>query len=254
MFEQNFTAEQIDRELQRKGSPSFSDSNINHQLSNNKLTSNLDEPVLEYLGSLLEKTSSLLENQVLFRAEIDSLRQELTNLRQEKSKVEVEYLDKISALEKDLENLRAEKAEIIKAILDEARSEAGHKKEIQPSKAFLSLPLVIRNSRDEFLGLGGKAERFSLEAFLNLIENNEQGQKEVRLHWSKEGPCWILEIFLTNKNTTERHQHLLELRQVVTPNHNNVIEVTSMLCDSKPVPREILLALCRKIKENLKQN
>lgn len=251
MFEQNWTAEQIEQELQNKLGQSGDDKSY-EQLINNNSTNIASDPLLKHLNNLLERTASLLENQALFRAEIDSLRLELDTLRQEKRQVEQHYLQKIAALENDLDELRQEKAEMLRAILEQSARPGPDSDQVSPPEVLLSLPLVLKTSADHYLGVGGKGQVFSLRKFLELIENNDQGNKTVRLSWSKDGPRWLLEISILNKDSLERHQHAMELRQTITPNHNNVIELSQMVSDGNTVPQEILLALFRKIKEELK--
>ncbi len=245
MFENNWSAEEIEQSLAGR----FGHVGHGAQVSRPPRGGNGhgQDTVLEGLAGFMDKMSGLLENQALFRAEIDSLRGEIVQLRRERGEVEAHYQQRISQLEEEVRALREERAGMLQELLEQMNQACGP--HTAPPKMFLDLPLVIRKDDDQYLGVSGKTRHFSLNEFIRIIEKNGNTRKSIALAWLRESGYWVLTINTYDMETGQKHEHVLHVRQTVTPNHNNVVELTSLRIDDNPVPEPFLLVLLRKIKD-----
>ena len=244
MFENNYSAEQIERELSLHVDSASGGGMYEQQENNGRSPTGTALPELR---AALGAVSGILENQALFRAEIDSLRREIVDLKREKQSMQEQHREKIGLLEKELDCLRRERAEMVRMLLDEIHGAPGDK--TTPPGPLLAMPLVIRSRCDEYLGVAGKGKHFSLGDFLVLIEKNGCNHRTVTTNWGREESRWRLSVVTWDPERAERHEHLLVVEQTVTPSHNNVVELTGLTIDGTEVPHQFLLVLFRKIRD-----
>ncbi len=202
-------------------------------------------PVRE-MAQVIDKMSDLLETQGLFRAEIDSLRREVLQLRSERTELDQRYTRQVASMQEELRILREERARMLQELLEYINSAGAH---AAPPEAFARLPLVIRKNDAEFLGVAAKGGHFSLREFIRIIERNGSTRKSVALAWRREPGIWVLTINTFDLDMGHKHEHVLHLRQTVTPSQNNVVELTHLCIDGQAVPEPFLLVLLRKIKD-----
>lgn len=240
MFESNWSAEEIEQALARKFGAA-------HDVGPDFAAPEQEERPLQELAGVIDKMSDLLENQSLFRAEIDSLRGEVAQLRQERDELEQRYRQRVEELQAEIEQLRQERAKMMQDLLEQMNQAGGPHTE--PPEVFTKLPLVIKKGDNEFLGVAGKTRHFSLNEFVRIIERNGNTRKSVALAWRREPGQWVLTINTYDLESGVKHEHVLCVRQTVTPNQNNVVELTALSIDGNPVPEPFLLVLLRKIKD-----
>lgn len=244
MFENNWSAEQIEQNLQQGRGAFFASANGEQIMDPPR--NGPSSPVVNELATVLDKMSGVLEAQNLLRSEVDSLRGEVVGLKRERAALEERYKKKIASLEQEVEKLRSERAELIEQFFEQLRNEKGT---AAPPRAFLGLPLVIKTEQQEFLGVAGKTKHFSLQEFVRIIEQNAGRNKTVTLNWKAKRNTWILTIKTKDALARKQHEHILEVIQTVTPSKNKVAQITSLIIDGNPVPDPFLLVLFRKIKD-----
>ncbi len=245
MFDNNWSAERIERELARKGTAVFQGAFFDEEDHEEAFAH--PGGVARELTGVLEKLSDLLENQALFRGEIDSLRREVELLRREKAELETGAQGRIDALESEIQALRKERAELFDRIMEHL--DQGAANGLTPPESFLGLPLVIRTEQNEYLGVAGKTRHFSLKEFIRIIERNIDARKDIQMQWTRRGTAWQLRISTKDKDSRAHHEHLLEVAQTLTPSGNTVTRLTNLTIDGNPVPEPFLLVLFRKIKD-----
>lgn len=249
MFDKNWSAEQIEATLARQFHAALHPSGLDETLERDR------EPAPEFVHSMsgvLEKVSSLLENQSLFRAEIDSLRLEVAALKQEKQDLEAMHKSTIARLEAQISDLEREKSDLLRRIMDRLDMEPHAGSQEAPPAAFLNLPLVIRNEQGEYLGVAGKTGHFSLREFLAIIRNGDSA-KRLDMAWQPAGQAWILRLATRKTATKESHEHEMELAETLTPSGNRVIRLQRLVIDGNTVPEPFLLMLFRKIKDGFEE-
>jgi len=248
MFDKNWSTEQIEESLTRGFAKAYKPMRFDEQLDNmSGRAMPASAAMMHELTGALDKISSLLQNQTLFRAEIDSLRQEIVLLKNEKLDLEDRYKQRIVVMETELEKLRFERADIIEQVLE--RMHRGKGAKIVPPEVFLSLPLVIKSGQDEYLGVAGKTKHFNLKEFLSIIHKNATSGKALSMAWGQEGQNWILTVLTRDHKSNNEHEHIIEVVQTVTPSKNSVVQLTNLTIDGNPVPEPFLLVLFRKIKD-----
>lgn len=241
MFESNWSADEIEQALSQKFGAVQGVAAEFHARDAGR------ERPLDELAGVIDKMSDVLENQSLFRAEIDSLRNEVGQLRQERDELEQRYRQRVEQLEAEIEKLRHERAQMMQELLEQMNQAGGPHTE--PPEAFTKLPLVIKKGENEYLGVAGKTRHFSLSEFVRIIERNDGTRKNVALAWRREPGHWVLTINTYDLGSGVKHEHVLYVRQTVTPNQNNVVELTGLSIDGNAVPEPFLLVLLRKIKD-----
>lgn len=242
MFESNWSADEIEQVLAQKFGKANGVAAPGHAPEGPE-----PQRPLEELAGVIEKMSGLFENQSLFRAEIDHLREELRQLRKEREELEKRYQERVESLEGEIRTLRLERAQMMQDLLEQMNHAGGP--HTAPPEAFTKLPLVIKKGEDEYLGVAGKTKHFSLAEFVRIIEHNGNTRKSVALAWRREPGQWVLTINTYDLESSVKHEHVLCVRQTVTPNHNNVVELTGLSIDGDAVPEPFLLVLLRKIKD-----
>lgn len=231
MFENNWSAEQIERELALRFNGVFEGGPAPG-----------GEPAagaetVRQFASALEKMSDLLENQSLFRSEIRSLRDEVAQLRRERAEAETAWQERVRDLERQLEDLRR------------GAGEGGSALEFPPSE-HLERPLVIRSSQGEYLGVMSRDNRpFSLQDFIGLMERRMARGQSVALTWRRQGLQWELSVSAPAEDGRER-RILLVTARTVTPSNNVVTQIVRLSVDGQTAPDSLLVGLFKQIKES----
>lgn len=232
MFNDNWSTEQIERELALKFSVL-----LNDQQSEQYFDQSPSKMGLQELAGVLARMSDVLDNQSLFRSEIRSLRDEVAALRAEREAEAGRQKESVRALREEVASLRRR------------LSGKGEGTSIDfPSAEFLSSPLVIR-SGGEFLGVQGKGRKhFSLEAFVQLIERKESGSVAVETSWKRQDGHWVLVVRTDDRESGKEQNIILVARKTVTPSRNTVTEIIRLNIDGNDAPDALLLTLFRQLK------
>ncbi|MBI9080655.1 MAG: MerR family transcriptional regulator [Pseudodesulfovibrio sp.] len=232
MFNDNWSTEQIERELALKFSSLMTD-----QQSDQSFDQRLSREDVQGLAGVLSKMSDVLENQSLFRSEIRSLRDEVAELRRERRDSERLQREFVEGFEKDIASLKRRISS----------KESGGIIDFPPAE-FLSSPLVIC-SDGEYLGVQGKGKKhFSLEDFVQLIERKMSDFMLVETSWKCHSGHWIL-VVRTEDSAKKREQNIvLVAKKTITPNRNTVTEIIRLNIDGNDAPDALLLTLFRQLK------
>lgn len=236
MFNDNWSTEQIERELALKFSTLMNDQQYDQSNDQSAASVGADSFARE-VGSVLSKMSDVLQNQSLFRSEIRSLRDEVSALRQERRESEKASAEKIEALEQEMALLRQR--------LSGRRQGGGID---FPPEEFLASPLVIC-SEGEYLGVQGKGKKhFSLKDFVLLIERKVSASMAVETSWKRQNGHWVL-VIRTEDSRKKREQNVvLVAKKTVTPSRNVVTEIIRLNIDGNDAPDALLLTLFRQLK------
>lgn len=240
MFNDNWSTEQIEKELALKFSLLMNDQSsgrcVDQRTASVKI-SDVTDALPREVGSVLSKMSDVLDNQSLFRSEIRSLRDEVAGLRKERREAEEEYARRVEGLEREVVELRRRL---------KRQSPSG---EINfPPAEFLSSPLVIC-SNGEYLGVQGKGQKvFSLEDFVLLIERKVSDSMNVDTAWKRQNGHWVLVIRTTDGNSGREQSIVLVAQETITPSGNTVTEIIRLNVDGNDAPDVLLLTLFRQLK------
>lgn len=113
---------------------------------------------------------------------------------------------------------------------------------------FLHLPVVLRSSRGEYLGLTGRTgQPFSL-AELEHYLGQRPDLKPMNEIWKGASDQWTLNLHSPDSDTG---WHSFHFTRTQTPKGNHVALLTRLDLDSKPVTEAFLQAFFRQIKEAL---
>jgi len=236
MFNDNWSTEQIERELALKFSLLMADQRADQSVDQS-VDVGLSDGLNQEIGSVLSKMADVLDNQSLFRSEIRSLRDEVAELRKERVESEDRHVERMQVLEQEVFELRRR----VKAKL--ASSEIDF-----PPAEFLSSPLVIR-SGSEFLGVQGKGKKhFSLEAFVQLIERKMSDSMDVDTSWKCQNGHWVLVLHTVDTEQAREQDVVLVSKKTVTPSGNTVTEIIRLNIDGNDAPDALLLTLFRQLK------
>ncbi|WP_247648369.1 MerR family transcriptional regulator [Pseudodesulfovibrio sp. zrk46] len=236
MFNDNWSTDQIERELALKFSLLMNDQQA-EQSFEQSVAEGATEGLAREISGVLSKVSEALEDQSLFRSEIRSLRDEVALLRKERHDAEVRYEERIDFLERELSVVRRRVS---------GRFASG---EIDfPSDEFLSSPLVIC-SDGEYLGVQGKGRNhFSLKDFVQLIERKVSDSVAVETSWKHQDDNWVL-VVRTDDSAEGRGQDIvLVAKTTVTPSNNKVTEIVRLNIDGNDAPDALLLTLFRQLR------
>ena len=236
MFNDNWSTEQIERELALKFSVLMNDQQPDQSFEQSG-GSAVSESLAREIGGVLSKMSDVLENQSLFRSEIRSLRDEVADLRKERRQSEKRHAERVDVLEQEIASLRRR--------LSDKSSDSGID---FPPAEFLSSPLVIC-SDGEYLGVQGKGRsHFSLKDFVQLIERKMSDAMAVETSWKRQGEHWVL-VVRTEDNAKGRDQDIvLVAKKTVTPSRNTVTEIIRLNIDGNDAPDALLLTLFRQLR------
>lgn len=240
MFNDNWSTEQIERELALKFSLLMADQQLDQtsgRSDGRPLGVGVSEGLSQEIGSVLSKMADVLDNQSLFRSEIRSLRDEVAGLRKERAESESRHVERVHVLEQEILELRRRvKAKLASGGID------------FPPADFLSSPLVIR-SGCEFLGVQGKGQKhFSLEAFVQLIERKVSDSLDVDTSWKRQDGHWVLVIRTVDTERVREQDVVLVSKKTVTPSGNTVTEIIRLNIDGNDAPDALLLTLFRQLK------
>lgn len=232
MFNDNWSTEQIERELALKFSALMND-----QQSDQSIDQRVASGEFQGIAGVLSKMSDVLENQSLFRSEIRSLRDEVADLRRERKEAESRYGEQVSSLEKEITQLK-------RRVVGGAQ---GGSIDFPPAE-FLASPLVIA-SEGEYLGVQGKGKKhFSLKDFVLLIERKMSDAMAVETSWKRQNGHWVL-VVRTEDSAKGREQNIvLVAKKTVTPSKNTVTEIIRLNIDGNDAPDALLLTLFRQLK------
>ena len=232
MFNDNWSTEQIERELALKFSMLMND-----QQHDQSFDQRFSQKEVQGLAGVLSKMSDVLENQSLFRSEIRSLRDEVAELRRERKESELSQEERVAGLEKEVSFLRSR-------MFGET---SGGGIDFPPAK-FLASPLVIC-SEGEYLGVQGRGRKhFSLEDFVHLIERKVSESMKVETSWKRQSGHWVL-VIRTEDSVKEREQSVvLVAKKTITPSKNTVTEIIRLNIDGNDAPDALLLTLFRQLK------
>lgn len=232
MFNDNWSTEQIERELALKFSVL-----LNDQQSDQSFEQSLSEQGVPGLAAVLSRMTDALDNQSLFRSEIRTLRDEVAALREEREKESRRQREVVEELRKEVASLRKR--------LSGKTSGGGID---FPPADFLASPLVIA-SGGEYLGVQGKGKKpFSLGDFVKLIERKESDGVTLETSWKRQDGHWVL-LVRTEDSAKGREQNIvLVARKTVTPNRNTVTEIIRLNIDGNDAPDALLLTLFRQLK------
>lgn len=240
MFKDNWSTEQIERELALKFSLLMSDQQSDQSFDqpfDQSASGGVSSGLAREIGGVLSKMSDVLDNQSLFRSEIRSLRDEVAGLRQERKEAEQRHVERVAVLEQELYELRR---------MVKAKPSSG---DIAfPPEEFLSSPLVIR-SDGEFLGVHGKGRsHFSLKDFVQLIERKMADSMEVETSWKRQDGHWVLVIHTMDGAKGREQDIVLVSKKTVTPSGNTVTEIIRLNIDGNDAPDALLLTLFRQLR------
>lgn len=236
MFNDNWSTDQIEKELALKFSMLMNDQQLDQQNEQSSAAGGADSFARE-VGAVLAKMSDVLQNQSLFESEIRSLRDEVAVLRQERKEAEKAHAKRVDVLESEIATLRRRLS---------ARP-GGGKIDFPPAE-FLASPLVIC-SEGEYLGVQGKGRKhFSLKDFVHLIERKVSDCMTVETSWKRQNGHWVL-VIRTEDNGKKREQNVvLVAKKTVTPSRNVVTEIIRLNIDGNDAPDALLLTLFRQLK------
>lgn len=236
MFADNWSTEQIERELALKFSLLMTDQQSDQSFDQSTRGA-VSEGLARELGGVLSKMSDVLENQSLFRSEIRSLRDEVAELRREREKSEELHHERVAVLEQELASLRR----TLKGGAESAGIDF-------PSAEFLSSPLVIC-SDGEYLGVQGKGRKhFSLEDFVQLIERKMSDSLVVETSWKRQNGHWVLAVRTDDSEKGREQDIVLVAKKTVTPSKNTVTEIIRLNIDGNDAPDALLLTLFRQLR------
>ncbi len=235
MFNDNWSAEQIEQELALKFSVLIDDQQADQSY---------DQPVADQsvhgLSSVLSKVADALDNQSLFRSEIRSLRDEVAALREEREKESRRQKEVVDGLKKEVASLRRKLS----------GGKGGGGIDFPPAE-FLSSPLVIA-SCGEFLGVQGKGKKhFSLADFVQLIERKQSDDVSVETSWKRQDGHWVLVVHTEDAAKGRDQDIVLVARKTITPSRNTVTEIIRLNIDGNDAPDALLLTLFRQLRSVL---
>lgn len=232
MFNDNWSAEQIEQELALKFS-----SLLNDQQSDQSFDQDPDGRHIHGLTGVLARMSDALDNQSLFQSEIRSLRDEVEALRREREEESRRQKEVADELRKEVASLR-----------ERLSTKPDHGAIDFPPAEFLASPLVIA-SDGEYLGVQGKGRKhFSLEDFVQLIERKESDVVAVDTSWKQQDGHWVLRVRTEDAAKGREQNIILVARKTVTPNRNVVTEIIRLNIDGNDAPDALLLTLFRQLK------
>jgi len=232
MFNDNWSTEQIERELALKFSMLMTDQQSDQLFEQ----SGPSKEVVELAG-VLSRMSDVLDNQSLFRSEIRSLRDEVASLREER-------VGRDRLQREEIESLRVEVVNLKRRL---SGRETGGGIDFPPA-GFLASPLVIA-SGGEFLGVQGKGKKaFSLEDFVHLIERKESDYVGVETSWRQQDGHWVLVVQTQDVESGREQNIILVAKKTVTPSKNVVTEIIRLNIDGNDAPDALLLTLFRQLR------
>lgn len=232
MFNDNWSTEQIERELALKFGVLMND-----QQPDQSFEQPASQQGIQELAGVLSRMSDALDNQSLFRSEIRSLRDEVEALRAEREAEAVRQKEAVKTLQDEIASLKRR--------LSGKDADGGID---FPPAEFLSGPLVIE-SGGEYLGVQGKGRKhFSLEDFVQLIERKESATVSVGTSWKRQDGHWVLAVRIEDREGGREQNIVLVAKKTVTPSRNTVTEIIRLNIDGNDAPDALLLTLFRQLR------
>ncbi len=231
MFENNWSAEQIEQELSAVG-PDVADNSLVKAVSGDSTPGN---------GVVV---TDILDSQNLFRDEIRALVKEVAGLKKERLESDGLHGRAIENLNRELAALRQENERLVKqlAAKNEMQSAA-----VFPPDDLLASPLVFRNDKDEYRGVLGKTKkRFTLRDFLGLIDPGE-AESGVEMSWGRESDRWVL-MFTSPGENGNGQKIVMVVGLVVTPRKNKVARIVRLSINGGDVPDALLPGLFKQVR------
>lgn len=119
---------------------------------------------------------------------------------------------------------------------------------LRPPETLLALPVVVRSSGGDFLGVSGRDARpCTLERFEAFLLRRAGHMGLAQVSWSHGGGEWTLELV----SQGQRHEH--HFQRAVTPRGNEVARFASLSVNGRPASEAALQAFLRQVKESLPQ-
>lgn len=200
------------------------------------------------VSKLLERVSGLLDDQILYRREIDSLRDELSGLRKELTRREAAHEQGARAMETELAVLREENSRL--SLYVEKHIRQGNPLHSKPSEAFLDLPLVIRSGRGEYLGVAAPSKgAFTPKGLVSLIQKSASAARTVDMGWDRDQDHWILKVLTTDPGTGREQALVFMLLETRTPHGNLVARLAYLIVDGNEVPDDYLLGFFKQLRD-----
>ena len=247
MYSNDWSTEQIEKEISLKFSKILADQNTDQSIgqSENRYSGCSGDAGGRLVGMdvLLARLTDSLENQTLFRSEIRSLRDEVSELRRERVEERRTFREQIAVLENEMSGLRTELSR---------RRGLGDGIDFPPS-SYLEQPLVI-SSNGKYLGVQGQGHSpFSLKDFIGLIENNASGQSVVETSWKKSNDNWVLVVHTEDQAAKREQNVILVTAKVKTPKNNDVTEIVRLNINGADAPDALLFSLFRQVRNAFKR-
>ncbi|MBU1001158.1 MAG: hypothetical protein KKE73_01400 [Proteobacteria bacterium] len=197
---------------------------------------------------LMGCVSGLLDDQILYRREIGSLREGLAGLKKELVRSEAAHEQVLQGMEAELSSLREENSRLSLYIEKHIRQDNPlHSK---PSEAFLDLPLVIRSERGEYLGVAAPSRgAFTPKGLVSLIQKSASAARSVDMGWDRDQDHWILKVLTTDPGTGREQALVFMLHETRTPNGNLVARLTYLIVDGNEVPDNFLLGFFKQLRD-----
>ena len=242
MFNDNWSTEQIEQELALKFSYLLKNDQHKQQLINDVL----NDSDGGQLAGILSRMSDVLDGQSLFRSEVRTLRDELEKEKRESKEIERGLRDEVTQLKGEVFQLRQTCDELARLIRTQQKQE---KSSVRPPADLFEHPLVIRSAQGEFLGALSHVKRFALKDFIEMIDLNAGGVKDVSKSWEQKGENWVLVVTINDEETFLEQHLVLVVKAVVTPNGNKVTQIVRLNVNGKDVPDSMLLTLFKQVRE-----
>ena len=202
------------------------------------------------ISDRLGEMARLLGEQGEFRAELAALRRELDEARGEARDERARHEAELAEARAELERIQRQRDFMERYILKSIqRDNIFHS---SPSGVFLDLPLVVRSSGGEYLGVSGKAgQAFSVRSLVSLLQSNTNARMDIRIRWERAGDSWALRVDARDREAEKDQDLQLTLHETVTPSRNIVAQLTAMVVDGKATPDKYIMALFKQFKDSL---
>lgn len=124
---------------------------------------------------------------------------------------------------------------------------------IGPSANFLSLPLVFRSEKGEYLGVSDRQrQHFALADFISLIETNARRTRAVDMRWKQpKRNTWCLELVENPEQPLLERHHRVSVRRQKTPKGNTVALLEQVNFNGQDMPVFFFYELFKEIGKGL---
>lgn len=206
-----------------------------------------------FLSRVVERMSCLLRRQCeggegppAQAEDVEALREEVAALRKLAGSAKGSER-RIRRLREQNSRLKAEKRELEQLLLSAIGTGATRGK--APPSSFLDLPLVIRSSEGEFLGVLSRGRRrFNVRKFLTHVRRGAGGGRTVKVQWTRGEDHWRLAVQLRG-SSGEGREYVMHLTETLTPMRNIVACLGAMAVDGQEVPARYMVDFFRRIRD-----